>query len=362
MKVEEAIQLSHKEFLNIHADPQKAAKAGDLKYVSDIDPGITRIKKGTGFGYFQDGKAIRNRNQVDRIRNLVIPPAWTNVWICPLANGHLQATGIDAAGRKQYKYHAMWQTLRNETKFHRLYEFGKVLPNIREQVEKDICIKELSEKKVLAAVISLMEGTLIRVGNENYEKLYGSHGLTTLKDNHVDIRSDEINFSFKGKKGIHHKITLKSKRLARIVKACKDISGKELFQYYDDEGNKKSIDSGAVNNYIKEITQQDFTAKDFRTWAGSVAMLRSLHEISLADVSKDVKKNILAALDEVSKKLGNSRAICKKYYVHPELIRMYEEDELIVYLRKIGKLKVSNKKTELSGDEKILMIILKSKM
>ncbi len=360
MKNQEVIKLSHKEFLKTHADPEKAAKAVDLKYVSDKDPGIARIKKGSGFSYLMNGKSVKNKSEIERIRKLVLPPAWTKVWICPHPDGHLQATGIDALGRKQYKYHPLWHNLRNETKFHRLYEFGKCLPDIRLQVEKDICSKELSEKKVLATVVSLMERTFIRVGNENYEKLYGSYGLTTLKDTHVAIDGSQLNFSFKGKKGIYHKISLKSKRLARIVKACRDIPGKELFQYYDVDGNKKSIDSGGVNNYIREISGQDFTAKDFRTWAGSVALLQCLGSIGKADSAAACKKNIVAALDEVSKKLGNSRAICKKYYVHPELMRLYEENHLDKYLGDLDKVEECDNKTNLTTDEKVLMKILKA--
>jgi DNA topoisomerase-1 len=360
MEDESTVKLSHKEFLKIHADPKKAAKAVDLKYVSDTDPGISRVKKGNGFSYTRNGKPVRDKAVIERIRKLVLPPAWTSVWICDSPDGHLQATGVDALGRKQYKYHPLWQTLRSETKFHRLYEFGKALPGIRLQVEKDICAKELSEKKVLATIVSLMERTFIRVGNENYEKLYGSYGLTTMKDGHVDIKGAELNFSFKGKKGVYHNIALKSKRLARIVQACKDIPGKELFQFYDKEGNRKSIDSGIVNNYIREIAGQDFTAKDFRTWAGSVALLQSLCSVGKAETVTEAKKNIVTALDEVSKKLGNSRAICKKYYVHPELMRMYEDNNLEKYQKELEKLEQCDDKTDLTNDEKILMKILKA--
>ncbi len=360
MKEQETIQLSRKELLKIHDDPKKAAKAVDLKYVSDSEPGIERHKKGNGFSYVFKGKALKDKEQIERIRKLVLPPAWTKVWICPYANGHLQATGNDALGRKQYKYHTLWQQLRNETKFHRMREFGKALPGIRLQLEKDICKKELSEKKVLATVVSLMERTFIRVGNENYEKLYGSYGLTTLKDNHVAINGSELHFSFKGKKGVYHKISLRSKRLSKIVKACRDIPGKELFQYLDEEGNRKTIDSGSMNNYIREICEQDFTSKDFRTWAGSVALLQSLCTIGKASSATESKKNIVAALDEVSKKLGNTRAICKKYYVHPELMRLYEDKSLDKYLDELEKLEDCDDKTDLTKGEKVLMKILET--
>ncbi|HEY0680149.1 MAG TPA: DNA topoisomerase IB [Chitinophagaceae bacterium] len=354
----EVAELTHKEFLKIHKDPEKAARAADLLYVSDAQPGISRTKKGSGFSYSFNNKIIRDKTQLERIRKLAIPPAWTNVWICPSENGHIQATGLDVRGRKQYRYHAAWHNVRNETKFHRMYEFGKALPTLRLRVEQDICGADHSERKVLATLVSLMERTFIRVGNAGYEKMYGSYGLTTLKDGHVNIKGSTLSFSFKGKKGIEHNITLRSKRLARIVQACKDISGKELFQYYDEDGNRKSVDSGMLNSYIREATGQDFTAKDFRTWAGTLAMLQTLKSAGEATTESDYKKNIVAALDEVSKKLGNSRAICKKYYVHPGLLRMYEENNLAKHLNELDKIEECDNKTDLTEEEKVLMKIL----
>src|SRR4051812_15342505 len=297
--MEKLVALSHKEFLKIDKDYSKAAKIADLVYVNDKNPGIGRLKKGTGFAYIYDNKPLKDKNQLERIRKLAIPPAWTNVWICPKENGHIQATGFDIRKRKQYRYHQLWQTLRNETKFHRLYEFGKLLPSIRLKIEEDLTRKELCEEKVLATVISLMERTYIRVGSEDYEKLYGSYGLTTLKDNHVKIEGDKVNFCFKGKKGIEHKITLKNRRLAKMIRQCRDIPGKELFQYLDAEGNRKSIDSGMVNRYIKDAAGSDFTAKDFRTWAGTLNIIRAFKSIGSAASDSDCKKNIVAALDEV---------------------------------------------------------------
>lgn len=242
---------------------------------------------------------------------------------------------MDIRGRKQYRYHPMWNTMRNETKFHRLYEFGKVLPSIRLKIEEDLTKKELTEEKVLATVVSLMERTYIRIGNEDYEKLYGSYGLTTLKDNHVKIDGDKILFSFKGKKGVDQRITLKNKRLARMVKQCRDIPGKELFQYYDREGNRRPIDSGMVNQYIREASGGDFTAKDFRTWAGTLNIIHAFKCIGEAESETDCKKKIVAALDEVSKQLGNTRTVCKKYYVHPGIIKLYEEKNLLKYLSEL---------------------------
>ena len=346
--------------LKIHKDPQKAAKAADLRYVSDTDPGISRIKKGSGFSYYQNNKVIRDKGVIERIRKLAIPPAWTDVWICSSANGHIQATGKDVRGRKQYKYHPDWHALRNETKFHHMLEFGKALPNLRKAVEKDTCAPELSERKVLGTMVSLMERTFIRVGNVGYEKEYGSYGLTTLKDNHVSINGSTLSFSFKGKKGIFHNVTVRSKKLAKLVKACRDIPGKELFQYLDADGNRKSVDSGMLNNYIKEITGDDFTAKDFRTWAGTLAIMSVFKTIGASDSDTDIKKNIVAALDEVSKKLGNSRAICKKYYVHPGVLRLYEENALDKYLQQLEKIEDCDETTGLTPAEKVLMKVLET--
>jgi len=357
--MEQVIELSHKEFLKIDKDYSKAAKVADLRYVNDKEPGINRLKKGKGFVYIYDDKPLKEKKEIERIRKLAIPPAWTNVWICANENGHIQATGFDIRGRKQYRYHSMWNTLRNETKFHRLYEFGKVLLSIRARLEEDLTKKELSEEKVLATVVSLMERTYIRVGNDDYEKLYGSYGLTTLKDSHVKIEGDKIFFSFKGKKGIDHKITLKNKRLAKMVKQCKDIPGKELFQYYDGEGNRKSIDSGMVNRYIKEASGGDFTAKDFRTWAGTLNIIRAFKSIGESESESDCKKKVIAALDEVSKQLGNTRTVCKKYYVHPGIIKLYEEKNLLKYLSELDKIEQPDDLTGLTSEERILMKILK---
>lgn len=348
--------LSHQKILKLDRDHKQAAKAARLIYVSDSKPGITRQKKTKEYSYSLAGKPLKNKAQLERIKKLAIPPSWTQVWICPNENGHIQATGLDLNGRKQYRYHAEWNKLRTETKFHRLYEFGKVLPLLRRKVKKDMTDATLTERKVLATVINLMEHTNIRVGNNGYEKLYGSYGLTTLKDKHVTIKKEDILFSFTGKKGIEHSITLKNKKLARIIRQCRDIPGKELFQYYASDGQKKSIDSGMVNNYIKEITQAEFTAKDFRTWAGSLQALESFHSLDEPINASAIKKNIITVLDAVSNKLGNSRSICKKYYIHPGLIKLYEENKLKQLFL------VSSVKREtagLSAEEKILMRTLK---
>lgn len=334
-------------------NPVKSADAVNLIYVNDSQPGITRVKQGKKFSYHFGRKKIKDESIIMRIRSLVIPPAWENVWICRLENGHLQATGLDLRKRKQYKYHALWQELRSQAKFYRLQEFGKTLPAIRTRVKKDLALPGLPLNKVLAVVVSLMEQTSIRVGNNMYEKLYGSFGLTTLKDQHVKLDGEKMQFSFKGKKGVFQKVSLENKRLARIVRQCRDIPGKELFQYYDEQGNHKSIDSGMVNHYLKEITGQDFTAKDFRTWSGTIHALHALKEIGPAKTKAALNKNIVMALDRVAAHLGNTRIVCKKYYVHPVVISLYEENKIEKYFER-----KFNGHEYLSTEEKIILRIL----
>jgi DNA topoisomerase I len=354
------LQFSHAEFRSIDQDYEQAAVAADLRYVRDNAPGILRTKKGTGFAYHLQGEVVKDEKHLERIRKLVIPPAWTNVWICASPKGHIQATGIDLRRRKQYRYHTLWNSLRSMTKFHRLIEFGKALPLLRQKLNKDISLPGLPEEKVLATVISLMEQTSIRVGNAEYEKMNGSYGLTTMKDKHVGINGARISFSFKGKKGIYHNITLQNKKLAKIVKQCRDIPGRELFQYYGPSGEKNSIDSGGVNQYIKEATKEDFTAKDFRLWAGSVNILEAFQEMGQAATVAECKQNIIAALEIVSKKLGNTRTVCRKYYVHPGLIKLYEENSLQRFLKEPADSKENSGKFTLSPSELILMKILKN--
>jgi DNA topoisomerase-1 len=351
------IFIPDKALKKIFQDPEKTAKAAKLTYVNDREAGITRLKKGKKFVYLFKKRKIKDAGKLQRIQKLVIPPAWKKVWICRLENGHLQATGIDAKKRKQYKYHPLWNLLRNHTKFYRLYDLGKSIPSIRQQLEKDLSLKGLPLNKVLAAVVSLMERTSIRVGNTFYEKLYGSFGLTTLKDQHVTIKGSSIQFMFKGKKGISHRINIKSKRLADIVKKCRDIPGKELFQYIDEQGNRHCIDSGMVNDYIKTISGKDFTAKDLRTWTGTVQALSAFRDLGCPETIAETKKNIVAALDCVARLLGNTRTVCKKYYVHPVLIDLYEGRRLHKYLEELKKTDITEKNS-LACEEKILMKIL----
>ena len=357
---EEVTKLSKRKLRSILKNEEKTAEAANLIYVSDKDEGIERRKNGETFEYYFQNKLVKDDEVLLRIKHLVIPPAWEKVWICKDKNGHLQATGFDTKNRKQYKYHRAWNALRNETKFYRLHDFGKALPDIRLQLEKDLSIPDLSERKVLAAVVSLMERTNIRIGNAFYEKEYGSFGLTTLKDRHVKFDGNSVTFSFKGKKGVAHKIKLKSKRLASIIKKCRDVPGKELFQYYDDEGNHHSIDSGVVNRYIREISQQDFTAKDFRTWAGTVQAFLALKSIGCCETKTETKRKIVEALDVVSEHLGNTRTVCKNYYVHPLILSLYESKKLDKYIEELDKIEKDDDKASLSPEEKVVMRILES--
>jgi len=358
---DEIIRLSHREFLKVDRDHAAAAAAAHLVYIRDTKAGIRRVKKGKGFTYKYDNRPLKSEDLV-RIKRLVLPPAWTNVWICPLANGHIQATGLDLRGRKQYRYHELWNTMRNETKFHRLYEFGKALPQIRRRVERDLGGHELTQEKVLALVISLMERTYIRIGNSEYEKANGSYGLTTLKDEHVAISGAEMSFSFNGKKGIHHDISLHHKRLARTVKECRDVPGKELFQYYDRNRQRHAVDSGMVNGYIRAAAGDvDFTAKDFRTWAGSLHALHALRSVGEANTATQCRKNIVTALDLVSNKLGNTRTVCRKYYVHPSLLKLYEENKLAAWLGELDRRTNHGVRNGLTAEEQVLIKILNGK-
>ena len=348
--------ISHRQHLLLDKDYEKAAEAASLIYISDKQPGISRVKKGKGYIYLFKNKPLKDEAQLERIRKLAIPPSWSDVWICPDPAGHIQATGLDLNKRKQYRYHAKWNLLRGETKFHRLMEFGKALPKIRARIKKDMALPTLTDNKVLATAISLMEHTYIRVGNYEYEKMYGSYGLTTLKDKHVKIGGDNIEFSFTGKKGIEHRIALSNRRLARIIKQCRDVPGKTLFQFYTPDGGHRSIDSGMVNHYIKEAAGQDFSAKDFRTWAGTLQALECLRELEDVPDEKLIKKNLLQVLDTVSSRLGNTRAVCKKYYIHPGLFRLYEEQKLRDCIKKCGE--KSTHAGEFSPQEELLMCIL----
>lgn len=358
LEIAEGLKLSNKTIKSISNDAEKAAAAVDLIYVQDNQPGITRARKGKVFHYFAGEKRIVNKKIVERINKLVIPPAWNNVWICSLENGHLQATGLDARKRKQYKYHTLWNVLRNHTKFYRLYEFGKALPSIRKKLAEDLSLPGLPAEKVLATVVGLMDQTGMRIGNDVYEKLYGSFGLTTLQNRHVKVNGSQLRFMFKGKKNVQQNVSINNKRLAKIVKQCSEIPGKELFQYYADDGSHKNIDSGMVNGYLKSITGQNFTAKDFRTWAGTVQAIAAFNDIGSVEDQPDIKRNIVEVIDKVAIHLGNTRTVCKKYYVHPIIIELYENGRLKTYLKKLSGVGSNPTSTALSSVEKLLMAIL----
>lgn len=343
------------------ADTAKSAAAIDLVYVTDTVPGITRKRRGRSFTYYLSGRKISSETELARIRRLVIPPAWEKVWICAAANGHLQATGIDAMGRKQYKYHASWTQVRNHTKFYHLLELGNALPRIRERLEQDLARPGLPMEKVLAVIVSVMQETGIRIGNGAYQKLYGSYGLSTLKDQHVTFKGSEVRFAFKGKKGVAQDLTLKSRKLARLIRQCRDIPGKELFQYYDSEGHRRPVDSGMVNNYIRDISGGNFTAKDFRTWTGTIQALLAFRDLGCADTVTETKQKIIAALDTVSVQLGNTRAVCKKYYVHPDLLRLYECRDLEKHLKDLEKRPDDFAASHMHPEEQVLMTILKKR-
>ena len=352
------VKITRTKLKKLVADTAASAEAINLVYVSDTEAGIGRTKHGDQYTYLYNGRKVKDNEVLSRIKSLVIPPAWQQVWICTKDNGHLQATGIDAMGRKQYKYHPLWTQIRNHTKFFHLFELGKALPALRQRLKADLALPGLSMEKVLALIVSVMQQTGIRIGNGAYEKLYGSFGLSTLKDQHVKIKGSEARFSFKGKKGVYQNITLKSKKLAALIKKCQDIPGKELFQYYDAEGSRRSIDSGMVNSYIKEISGGNFSAKDFRTWTGTIQALLAFKELGCANTAAETKRRVIAALDAVSVHLGNTRTVCRKYYVHPVILDLYECSDLEKYLLQIEKQPDDSHTSHLLPEEKILMKIL----
>lgn len=311
-------------------DPVASAKAAGLRYVTDTGPGIRRRRAGGGFTYIGvDGRAIHAPEELRRIRSLAIPPAWRDVWICPTPSGHLQATGRDARGRKQYRYHRRWREVRDETKYDRLISFGRSLPLIRQQTERDLTLPGLPRRKVLATLVRLLERTLIRIGNEEYVRQNRSFGLTTMRDHHVNVSGARLKFRFRGKSGVTQEVAIADSRLAAIVRRCQDLPGQELFQYVDEHGERQTIESSDVNAYLREITGQDFTAKEFRTWAGTVLAVRIFQEFKRADSKSQAKRNVIRAIEAVAKRLGNTRAVCRKCYVHPAVITAYTDGSLL---------------------------------
>jgi DNA topoisomerase I len=310
-------------------DPRAAARATGLRYATDTRPGLTRHRAGRGFTYRDaNGKTIRDRATLDRIRAIVIPPAWTDVWICPWPNGHLQATGRDARGRKQYRYHELWRQRRGADNFARMIAFAKALPRIRRAVGHDLGRRGLPREKVLAAVVRLLELTLIRVGNDEYARLNRSFGLTTMRDRHARIEGTQVRFRFRGKGGLMHEVGLRDRRLAAIVRRCQDLPGQELFQYVDEEGEVRDVASDDVNDYLREVSGGDYTAKDFRTWAGTLLAYRALRALQPEDHGPAAKRNVVQAMRLTAERLGNTPAVARGSYVHPAVLDAYMDGSL----------------------------------
>jgi DNA topoisomerase-1 len=341
------------------ADPVAAARAAGLRYVTDAGPGIRRKRAGRGFSYRGlDGEPIRDPGELRRIKALAIPPAYTDVWICPDPRGHLQATGRDARGRKQYRYHPRWRAMRDETKYDRMLAFGEALPLIRARTDRDLARPGLPREKVLATVVRLLEATLIRVGNEEYARENRSFGLTTLRDRHVAVTGPAVSFAFRGKSGVTHEVGLRDRRLAKIVARCRDLPGYQLFQYLDDEGRRQTVDSGDVNDYLREITGQDFTAKDFRTWAGTVLCTLALQEFETFDSDAQAKRNVVQAIGRVAERLGNTPTVCRKSYVHPAVLDAYLDGSMLDTLRRRTEREVAEALGDLTPEESAVMALL----
>lgn len=312
-------------------DPVVAViKEAGLRFSSDANPGIARVQKRGSFAYVDaEGREVTDEAVLARIKSLVIPPAWQQVWICRHENGHIQATGRDARGRKQYRYHSRWREVRDSNKFDKLAAFARVLPRLRRQVERDLQQKGMPRSKVLAAVVRLLEQTLIRVGNEEYARQNHSFGLTTLRNRHVDVRGSGVVFSFRGKSGKQHKIRLEDPQLAKVVRCCQEMPGQELFVFEDDEGGVHPIGSQDVNEYLREASGGEFTAKDFRTWGGTVIAAMALRELGIVTTAGEAKKNVVMAIEATAMKLGNTPTVCRKCYVHPLVINSYLEGVVI---------------------------------
>jgi DNA topoisomerase-1 len=311
-------------------DATVAAQAAGLRYVSDARPGIRRLRSGRGFRYIGPDKiAVKDAKTLERIKSLVIPPAWTDVWISPLENGHLQATGRDVRGRKQSRYHPRWREVRDEAKYERLAVFAKSLPRIRRRVSHDLRLPGIARPKVLATIVRLLETTFIRVGNEEYVKQNGSYGLTTMRNGHAKVRGDTIQFSFKGKSGKEHCVEISDPRAARVVRRCQDLPGQELFQYSDENGEPHDVSSTDVNDYLREITGQEFTAKDFRTWAGTLLASQFLSQYEAHSTEAQAKRAIVQTVKAVAEKLGNTPAVCRKAYIHPGVLEASLEGSLL---------------------------------
>ncbi|MCW3463676.1 DNA topoisomerase IB [Chitinophaga nivalis] len=338
---------------------QQVIKKNDLKYVINQTKGIYRQRKGKKFIYIDhEGHAVTAKETLDRITRLVLPPAWEQVWICPFENGHLQAIGYDVKGRKQYRYHAEWSRIRNEQKYERLYDFGKKLPALRMEIQKSLRTRQLTKDKVAAIALSIIDNTGIRIGNTSYERENGSYGLTTLKNRHAQINGNITFFRFKGKKGVQQLVPLRNSALTHYLKQVKEIPGQELFQYYDETGAVHSLDSGDLNDYLKRNMHEDFTCKDMRTWTGSVTAVQLMAEMMSNGMPTTQRKSLLDIIDGVAQKLGNTRAVCRKYYIHPALLTAYEEQTTATLLKAL----IKNKTVATAAIEKALLSFLKRQL
>lgn len=341
----------------------RSAEEAGLRYVSDWKPGLTRKPNGKGFSYLTaDGTAIRDPETLARIRSLVIPPAWQYVWICPSAEGHIQATGYDARGRKQYRYHPRWREVRDQEKYGRMIAFAQALPRIRQRVDRHLKCAGLPREKVLAAVVRLLEATLIRVGNDEYAKSNHSFGLTTMLGEHARINGSTICFEFRGKSGREHEIDLKDRLLAHIVAQCQELPGQELFQFIDEKDEVRDVGSQDVNEYLREISGEDFTAKDFRTWAGTVLAAKVLQEFKEFDSQAAAKRNVVRAIEHVAERLGNTKAVCRKCYIHPAVIDAYLEKSLIETVREETERELREELQSLPPEEAAVLALLRKRM
>jgi len=341
------------------SDDERHAHAVGLRYVHDDRPGITRRWRGRSALYLgPDGKPVREAEIIERIHHLVIPPAWRQVWICPQANGHIQVTARDVRGRKQYRYHAKWRATRDEAKFHRTIAFGRALPKIRATVRRDLRRPGLDRRKILAAMVRLLETTLIRVGNEEYARTNHSFGLSTLRRRHADVEGGTIHFHFVGKSGKAHRIDLHDARLGRIVRRLQELPGQELFHFPDESGAMHKIGSEEVNEYLQEIAGGGFSAKDFRTWAGTVLAAIALQEYERFDSKTQAKRNVVAAIERVAKRLGNTPAICRRCYIHPAVLEGYLDGRTVRRLQERTAQALHGGMRGLSGEEGAVLAFL----
>jgi DNA topoisomerase-1 len=344
-------------------DPRDAAESAGLAYVSDEEPGIRRHKAGKGFRYTGPGGGkVTDAATLKRIRKLAIPPAYTDVWICPKANGHIQATGRDAKGRKQYRYHPQFREVREGTKYEHMIAFARSLPGIRAKIAEHMALRGLPREKVLATVVHLLEATLIRVGNQDYAKQNKSYGLTTLRDRHVEIDGSDLRFDFKGKSGKTWRLKVKDRRVAKIVRQCQDLPGQHLFQYHDENGEVQAVTSADVNAYLKEITGQEITAKDFRTWAGTVLAALALQEFQTFDSQAAAKKNVKTAIERVASRLGNTPTICRKCYIHPEILSTYVEGSLLLDVKEEVEAELRDDLAALKPEEAAVLTLLQGRL